>query len=395
MTASKRIGPLVAYGPLYGGPGAQQPEYTFDSGPGVHYQGWSMPDLRSIVQKDYAMVGALTGHMYSPRMLAVDNVPIAQATANIAAAQNVPAGLALTLAGAAAGISTAVPITNNATGAQVSVTALDFGFDAVSTTSGSTTITPAAGTMDNYFVGQWLCIPNGLTATTTLFTRVTAKGATTITVSTAPGVTSSTIRAGSANPFFWGAGYAQDTIPLVAQAYIAAGIAALLDPIQCLSRNVRITGSASSAGQNFTVRGFDCYGNPMSEVIAGPAGATTTSGQKAFKYILSVTGTNAEAQNYSVGTGDIFGFPLRVDRFEQVQLYWAGALITASTGFAAADTTSPATGTTDDVRGTYAVQSASNGSRRLVVYITPATVNMVRGTPDAPQTMYGVTQFTN
>ena len=404
MTASKRIGPLVAAGPLLGIPGGQ-PEYTFDAGPSVLFQGVAMPDPRAPYQKDYAMVGGMPAHYLSPRALALDCVPIAMSTTNIAAAQNVPAGLALTLASAGvAGISTGVSIRNASTGAiQTGLLAIEFGFGAVSTTSGSTTITPASGTIGSYYPGQWLAIPNGLTATTTLFTRVVSVGATTIVVSTAPGVTSSVIRAGACDPLMWGALFAQDAIPLVAQPYLMAGYAALLDPIQSLARNVRVTGSASSAGQNFTVRGFDVYGYPMSEVIAGPAGATTTSGKKAFKYILSVTGTSAEAQNYSVGTGDIFGFPLRVDRFEQVQLYWVGALVTASTGWLTADATSPATGTTGDVRGTYAVQgSASDGSRRLVAYITPSTLQMVNtfpstglGTGYGAVPLYGVAQFTN
>jgi hypothetical protein len=396
MTASRRIGPLVAYGPLYGAPAQGMPEYAADAGPGIHYQGWSIPDLRAVNQKDYGIQGAMPAHLTNPRILSVDITPIALGTAKVAALQNVPAGLTLTFAAIGSGFSTGVSIVNAATGQIVTgLAALDFGFGLISTTSGSTTITPASGTMDFYYPGQWLCIPNGLTATTTLFTRVVSVGASTIVVSTAPGVTSSTIRAGSASPLAWGAVYQDNVVPLVAWPYLNGGYGAMLDPAQAVGRAVSITGSASSAGQNFTVRGYDAYGFPMSEVIAGPAGATTTSGKKAFKYIASITGTSAEAQNYSVGTLDIFGFPIRSDNFGQVQIVYNNAAITASTGYVAAVTTNPATGTTGDVRGTYAVQSATDGAKRLQIYQTPASVNVVNATPANPVPLYGVAQFSN
>lgn len=396
MTASRRIGPLVAYGALYGAPQSGMPEYTADSGPGVHYQGWSIPDLRFPVQKDYGVFGALQAHLYNPRLLVADITPIALGAAKIAAAQNVTAATPMTLAAISSGFNTGVSISRADTGALVTgLAAIDFGFGLISTTSGSTTITPASGTMDNYYPGQWLCIPNGLTATTTLFTRVVSVGATTIVVSTAPGVTSSTIRAGSCNPLAWGAGYQDNVVPTVAWPYMNGGYAAVLDPQQAVGRCVSITGSASSAGQNFTVRGYDVYGYPISEVIAGPAGASTVNGKKAFKYIASITPTSTEAQNYSVGTTDIFGLPLRHDRFEQVQIYYNGALITANTGYVAAVTTSPATATTGDVKGTYAVQSATDGTKRLTVYQTPSTLQQLNAYPSNPVPMYGVANFTN
>jgi len=50
-------------------------------------------------------------------------------------------------------------------------------------------------------------------------------------------------------------------------------------------------------------------------------------------------------------------------------------------------TTSPATTTTGDVRGTYALQSAADASKRLVVrqFVTPANMGSIAG-------LFGVTQ---
>jgi hypothetical protein len=154
-----------------------------------------------------------------------------------------------------------------------------------------------------------------------------------------------------------------------------------------VGRAVSITGSASASGGNFLISGYDIYGAPMSEVIAGPASATTVNGKKAFKYIASVVPQFTNAQNYSAGTTDIFGFPLRSDFFSDVAINYNSALITANTGFVAAVTTSPATTTTGDVRGTYALQSASDASKRLAVrqFILPANMGTSAG-------LFGVTQ---
>jgi hypothetical protein len=80
--------------------------------------------------------------------------------------------------------------------------------------------------------------------------------------------------------------------------------------------------------------------------------------------------------NVTVGTGDVFGFPLRADFVHEVSIYWNSAAITASTGFVAAVTTSPATATTGDVRGTYAVQSSSDATKRLAILIRPSVANI-------------------
>lgn len=165
------------------------------------------------------------------------------------------------------------------------------------------------------------------------------------------------------------------------------GAVRIWDPTEGIARNVRITSAGGNdTGATFLVSGYDLYGYPMSELITG-ANAGTASGTKAFKYIASVlpAGTIGST-TVAVGTGDVIGFPIRADIFGEVEITYNDAKITASTGFTAAVTTT-ATTTTGDVRGTYALQTASNGTRRLSVYVTPSVTNISSATG-----LCGVTQ---
>jgi len=170
----------------------------------------------------------------------------------------------------------------------------------------------------------------------------------------------------------------------------SSGTIQLWDPTKALARNVRIT-TASGDTAVYTVRGYDIYGYPMSEAITAN-GATTVSGAKAFKYIASVTPVGTVGATVTVGTGDVFGFPIYSATFvigadADVAISWNGAAITSTTGYTAGVTTSPATTTTGDVRGTYAVQSASDATKRLVITQSPSLANISSITG-----LFGVTQ---
>jgi hypothetical protein len=138
------------------------------------------------------------------------------------------------------------------------------------------------------------------------------------------------------------------------------------DPTTMLSRAITITGAANGTGGNFLISGYDVYGYAMSQLLAVGAGAVSATTTKAFKFVSSVVAQFTDAHNYSVGTADVFGFPMAVDRFAYTRVFWDSVLQLTAT-VTAADATTPATTATGDVRGTFTPGSASDGAKRLVV----------------------------
>lgn len=160
------------------------------------------------------------------------------------------------------------------------------------------------------------------------------------------------------------------------------------DPTKTIARAVRVHSAGDDTAATFTVVGYDLYGYPMSETITGVNNGDA-SGKKAFKFITSITPAGTlSGSAVTAGTTDIYGFPMLSSFFGDVSILWNSAAITASTGYVAAVTTSPATATTGDVRGTYAVQSASDGTKRLMIYCNPSINNIALGVTG----MFGVTQ---
>lgn len=161
-----------------------------------------------------------------------------------------------------------------------------------------------------------------------------------------------------------------------------AGTVQLYNPGDMSARAISITSTTSQVVQTFTVNGFDVYGFAMTEIITlVGTSATTTNGKKAFKYIQSVTPSVTDGTgSYSVGTQDVVGLPLRSDNWQaaaeyDVSLMFNNAAIAASTGYLAAVLTTP-TGATGDVRGTYALQTPSSGTLRLIATQTPLVANL-------------------
>lgn len=146
-------------------------------------------------------------------------------------------------------------------------------------------------------------------------------------------------------------------------------------PASNLARAIKVVSAGNDGSAAFTVAGYDVYGYPMTEKITGGS-AATVAGKKAFKFISSVTPSGTvSGSNVSVGTADVFGFPLRSAAFAQALIFYNSALITATTGYVAYSNVT-ATSTTPDVRGTYAVQSAADGVKTLVVHqmVSPGMV---------------------
>ena len=146
-----------------------------------------------------------------------------------------------------------------------------------------------------------------------------------------------------------------------------------------------VSSNAGDTTQTALFTGKDDYGVTMSELLAFN-GTTPVLGQKAFKTITQVAISAALAGNASAGNTDIFGLPYAIASVNYIMaVKWAGALADDAATVAAADATSPATTTTNDVRGTVDPSSAADGSRRLTVY-------MLLANPNSRQGLYGVTQ---
>lgn len=167
------------------------------------------------------------------------------------------------------------------------------------------------------------------------------------------------------------------------------GTIALADPTKAIARAVSITGVAGGTGGAFKIVGYDLYGNLTHETVTATSGATTTNSVKTYKFIASVTPQFSDAHNYSVGTTDIYGFPMRVDTFGYVMICWSAGFISSNAGFTGAVSTT-GTATSSDVRGKYATQTdASDGTKRMTIFVSVSPTNITSITG-----LFGVAQFT-
>ena len=157
---------------------------------------------------------------------------------------------------------------------------------------------------------------------------------------------------------------AQQTLAAAGNALINGALASGGTVTLDVPRNV-IVDAAGAATAVLTVTGTDVYGIPMSEAIT-LNGTTAVAGKKAFKTITSIA-ASAAATDFFVGTGDVFGLPIRANSRNYVQTAWGGAFVTTGT-FAAADATT-ATTTTGDVRGTFAPADAADATKRLTLWV--------------------------
>jgi hypothetical protein len=300
--------------------------------------------------------------------------------------------------------TSAAPVLGN----QVLVTALDAGFGYCTTTSGSATVTliqepgyQAASVERDFYPGQqiWIGGAGAASGQVPLFCSVVSVSGLSLTISTPALASVSNTQVGTAD--LSGQGNVAGTVGFYAWPFYKAGVVAVLDPKQTTARAINATGTA--AGQNgctLTISGFDVYGAPMSEVIT-LTGAATVAGKKAWKYISSIVAANGTGTlstgNVSVGTTDVYGFPYKQDLWEFLDIWVNATYITANTGFVQAVITNPATSVTGDVRGTYALQSASTGNGagaglRVVVAQTLEHINLFGSNNINFQQLYGVAQ---
>lgn len=162
--------------------------------------------------------------------------------------------------------------------------------------------------------------------------------------------------------------------------YGSAAAINLWNPATLAARCLTITGSSNDGAGAYTISGRDVYGYLMNEVIAGSVSTTaalaTRTTQKAFKYISTITASGTiNSTGVIIGVSDVVGFPLFVDRQANVQfansIVGAYSLVTASTGIITGSTRATQTSTTPDVRGTFSSTTASDGTIRFSMFITP------------------------
>jgi len=257
---------------------------------------------------------------------------------------------------------------------------------------------------DSLVVGQYID-GSGVTNGTYITAFGTGSGGTgTYTVNTSQTASSTTMIAngnallGDPSPMSLGVGplgriYVWDTVP---QALVANNIAASQTPAAAgaitltagtsvksvvtnngtvlqldVPRAVSVTtGAGSPTTRNFTVSGYDYYGQAMSEVIASSGSASTAvNGKKAFYQISGITVSGGTVVAITIGTTDILGIPVRVTDAGYIARAGYNNTLAEDAGTFVAAATATATTTTGDVRGTYVPSAATDGIKRLVMGI--------------------------
>jgi hypothetical protein len=137
-----------------------------------------------------------------------------------------------------------------------------------------------------------------------------------------------------------------------------------LDVPRCVS----VTQVTAGTNVTVTITGYDYYGQPMTNSLTSSTGATVNS-LKAFYQISNIAVSAGTTTAVTVGTADILGLPVRaIDAGYVISAGWNN-ILARDTGTLVNAVTATATTALGDVRGTYALSSASNGSKRLVMAI--------------------------
>ena len=369
-----------------------------DQGPSLTFQGAGLIDPRYVANIGAAPGTKIFGMYSNSYVVSTDATPVILSTTRLSAAVAPAAGVAIALVTAqAAGVSPAMPVLPfNASAVStnlVSGISLDFGFTVANSSVGTKTLTIPAGAWRYFYAGQRIVVAGAGASGGNLFTTVAAAAVpnvTTITIADNALTSTNGCQVGSNHPTL-----------NCAWPFLIAGAISLFDPTQGIARAVTLTANAAATTNPTLVRGYDVYGQPMSELITAVA-ASTVSGKKAFKVITSVTPTITDAgHTISVGTSDVYGINFRADYWEYMDIFFAGAFVSVSTGWVVSDATPVATNATGDVRGTYLLQSASNGdgtvtnwaaAKRLAIFSSLPMFNTVNATNLNYQTMYGSTQ---
>lgn len=175
---------------------------------------------------------------------------------------------------------------------------------------------------------------------------------------------------------------------LITLAPLGGGVS-MYDPRTMIARRLIFTSVGDDHLATVAIVGVDMYGYTIHETVT-LSNATTVNSLKCYKGVISITPAGTlSGSNLSVGTTDIYEFPLAAWEFQFVQIYWNATLISASTGYTAPVTTTPSA-TTGDVRGVYGTQSASDGTKKLQIVVKPLPWNLVA---NGANSLFGQIQF--
>ena len=179
---------------------------------------------------------------------------------------------------------------------------------------------------------------------------------------------------------------------------LTAGTAAFATGVQA----ELVFGTATSSGVNFTVTGLDLNGNAQTEVIAGVASGSTASGTKSFSQITAVQADKSSASsatvaiNYREGEADnnftIVGKDVFGNTITEVMSGAAGALIAKSTNVFESVTSisaSSATGTPTIKIGNHSDASTTAADAALVAAAHDASSTGLVTLVDATQDLGG------
>lgn len=429
MAESIERGPGIFLGPLVGNvnssTGTSIGAMEGTDGPGLHYQGEGLPDVRyNPAPKDSLTLARFNAWFSNETYILVDAIPSASSAtpADIAPAQTVASGTAMTFVtsnpSAASGGQCAHMLSPTigtlASQGQTLVTpaiGLDMGYQFGTTTTGGSAATVTVTDSTQFYIGQWIMIGGAGNSGNTLplITQVqTLASKTTITIS--PVALGAMTRApiSNMNAYTPTTGFFPPGLKgTAALPILQGGVTAFWHPPEMCSRTLAILGVTGGAGGSFKIAGYDVYGAAMNETITVSAGAATGYGLKAWKYITSITPQFTDAShNYSVGVADSVGFPMRSDLWETMTVFVGGSFLTSSTGWQQAlqAQNGPSSATTADVRGSMNVGTRNNsgsgssggplsGTVRVMVTLTPRVWQVLRHNPVDPTPLYGLAQF--
>ena len=147
-----------------------------------------------------------------------------------------------------------------------------------------------------------------------------------------------------------------------------------------IARCVSLTsGAGDLSGVNFTVKGYDAYGYPITQTLAGATTSSTVYTGKAFKWVSSVTASATASTAISIGVADRYGLPFYSSSIGYIYAFWNNQLVatsTTATTFTAGVTATTAGAT--DVRGTINLggMAAADGAKKLQMWQFISPVNL-------------------